>query len=400
MIRLKDSLALPLSAIVGQKLRSGLTILGIAVGIAAVILLTSLGEGIHRFVLSQFTQFGTNLIAVTPGKTNTAGMSGAVINNIRPLSLEDAESLGKLPHIEAMVATVSGNGPVEAGGKTRHVNILGVGPEALRAWQMKVSLGRFLPPDDPRAARALVVLGPKVRSELLGTTNPLGKKVRIGGERYIVIGEMESKGQLLGFDLDDSVYIPVGRALAMFNRESLMEIDLLYNENIPSKTIAELAKKRLIARHGREDFTITSQEQMLEVLGSILEILTLGVAAIGSISLFVGGVGILTIMTIGVQERTGEIGLLRALGATKNQLLLLFLAEALLLGACGGICGLAIGAGGAWLLSTVIPALPTHTSLFYAVTAELLAICIGLLAGIIPAKRAAGLDPIEALRAE
>ena len=400
MIRFKDSMALPLSAVTGQKLRSGLTILGIAVGIAAVILLTSLGEGIHRFVLSQFTQFGTNLIAVTPGKSNTAGMSGAVINNIRPLSLEDAESLAKLPNIEAMVATVSGNGPVEIGGKTRHVNILGVGPEALKAWQMKVSLGRFLPPDDPRAARALAILGPKVRKELLGAKNPLGRKVRIGGERYTVIGEMESKGQLLGFDLDDSVYIPVGRALAMFNRESLMEIDLLYNENMPSKTIGELVKKRLIARHGHEDFTITSQEQMLEVLGSILQILTLGVAAIGSISLFVGGVGILTIMTIGVQERTGEIGLLRALGATKNQLLLLFLAEALLLGACGGICGLAVGTGGAWLLSTLVPALPTHTSLFYAVAAELLAILIGLFAGIIPARRAAGLDPIEALRAE
>jgi len=400
MIRLRDGIQLPVSAITGQKLRSGLTVLGIAIGIAAVILLTSLGEGIHRFVLSQFTQFGTNLIAVTPGKTTTTGMSPAVINNIRPLSLEDAESLSKLPFIEAVVPSVTGNGTVEADGRTRHVSILGVGPETLKAWQMKVSLGRFLPPDDPRAARAFVVLGHKVRVELFAQTNPLGQKVRIGGERYIVIGEMEAKGQMLGFDLDDAVYLPVGRALAMFNRESLMEIDLLYNENMPSKEVGKLIRKRLIARHGREDFTITSQEQMLEVLGSILEILTLGVAALGSISLFVGGVGILTIMTIGVRERTGEIGLLRALGATKGQILLLFLAEALILGACGGICGLLVGTGGAWLLSTLVPALPTHTSLFYAVTAELLAIMIGLSAGLLPASRAASLDPIEALRAE
>jgi putative ABC transport system permease protein len=192
----------------------------------------------------------------------------------------------------------------------------------------------------------------------------------------------------------------VGRALAMFNRESLMEIDLLYDENMRSEEIAKIVKKRLIARHGHEDFTVTSQEQMLEVLGSIMQILTFGVAAIGSISLFVGGVGILTIMTIGVRERTGEIGLLRALGATKTQILLLFLTEALILGACGGICGLVLGGGGAWLLSAIVPALPTHTSLFYALAAELLAILIGLGAGILPARRAASLDPIEALRAE
>ncbi len=260
--------------------------------------------------------------------------------------------------------------------------------------------GRFLPEDNLRAPRAFAVLGSKLSRELFGSANPLGRRIRIGGERYRVVGEMESKGQLLGFDLDDAVYLPVSRVLAMFNRESLMEIDLLYEAGVPAEVVAAQIKRLLVARHGSEDFTVTTQEQMLKVLGSIMNLLTLGVSAIGGISLLVGGVGILTIMIIAVRERTGEIGLLRALGATRLQILLLFLGEAMVLGLVGGLAGLVVGAGGAWLLGALVPALPTHTSWSYALAAELLAALIGLAAGVLPARRAAGLDPIEALRAE
>jgi putative ABC transport system permease protein len=397
---LNDSVKLALGALSSQRMRSFLTALGIAVGIASVVLLTSIGEGVHKFVLSEFTQFGTNLIAVTPGRTTTAGLSGALISNVRPLSMDDMLALKRIPKVLGAVPLVQGNAPVEFGKHSRRSYIFGVGPGVPQVWQMRVAVGRFLPDDDPNAARAFVVLASRVRDELFGNENPLGQRVRIGGERYRVIGVMDSKGQMLGFDLEDAVYIPAGRALSMFNRESLMEIDLLYSADSGVEEIVKNIKKLLIGRHGEEDFTVITQEQMLDVLGSVLNILTLAVAAVGGISLLVGGVGILTIMTIAVSERRAEIGLLRAVGASRRQILALFIGEAVVLAGVGGLAGLVIGAGGAWLLGATVPALPTHTPWSYVVLAEMLAAFIGLLAGVLPATHAASLDPIDALRAE
>jgi putative ABC transport system permease protein len=397
---LKDIIKISLSALIDQRMRSFLTILGISVGIASVVLLTSIGEGVHRFVLSEFTQFGTNLIGINPGRTTTHGAPGAIINNIRPLSLSDEDALKRVPGVIDTVSVVQGNAPVDFGKKSRRSYVFGVGPSATAVWQFNVTKGRFLPADDATAPRAFAVLGSRVQDELFRGESPLGRSVRIGGERYRVIGVMESKGQMLGLDLDDAVYIPTARAMSLFNQDSLMEIDLLYAAGIRSETVAERAKKLLKDRHGAEDFTITTQEQMLDVLGSVLNILTLAVGALGAISLLVGGVGILTIMTIAVNERTSEIGLLRALGAGRNQILILFIGEAVVLAGIGGLAGLAIGAGGAWLLTTFVPALPTHTPWLYALYAEMLAAVIGLIAGVLPARYAAGLDPVEALRAE
>ncbi|MGD9212846.1 MAG: ABC transporter permease [Desulfobacteraceae bacterium] len=397
---LTDAIKLSLRAVTSHPMRTFLTALGIAVGIAAVVLLTSLGEGVHRFVLSEFTQFGTNLIGISPGKASTTGSSGAVVSNVRPLSLADALALSRLPQVVASMPVLQGNAAVKYEIRSRRTLILGVGAAVPQVWQMRVAQGRFLPDDDPRRARAFAVLGSKAKQELFGHENPLGRKVRIGSEQYRVLGVMESKGQMLGFDLDDSVYIPANRAMALFNRQSLMEIDLLYTTGSNSEAVAQAAKNLLIARHGSEDFTIVTQDQMLEVLGSVLNILTIAVGALGGISLLVGGVGILTIMTIGVHERTFEVGLLRALGAGQNQIMGLFLAEAIVLAGIGGIIGLLMGTGGAWLLGELVPALPTHTPLVYVAMAELLAILIGLAAGVLPARRAARLDPIEALRAE
>jgi putative ABC transport system permease protein len=239
-----------------------------------------------------------------------------------------------------------------------------------------------------------------MRKELFGTVNPLGKRIRIGGYRFRVIGTMESKGQILGFDLDDTVYIPTVRGMELFNREGLMEIDVLYSEGASVDEVAEGIRRVLIARHGQEDFTITTQQQMLDVLGSVLDVLTIAVSALGGISLLVGSVGILTVMTISVNERTAEIGLLRALGAGRMDVLILFLGEAVVLGAIGGLAGMAVGAGGAQLTHFFLPALPVHISWFYVILAEVLATVIGLLSGILPAWRAAGMDPVEALRQE
>lgn len=396
----RELASLAFDAVRAHRLRSLLTALGIAVGIAAVVLLTSIGEGVQRFVMAEFTQFGTTIVGINPGKTTTFGLSGALIASVRPLSVDDAAALTRVPHVEACIPMVQGNAQVEGNSRTRRTMIFGTGSELPRVFKFEVSMGRFLPPDETEAPRAYVVLGSKVHRELFGDASPLGRRIRIAGERYRVIGVMAPKGEIVGFDMDDAVYLPVVRALDMFDREGLMEIDVLYREGAVEQEVVDGIRRILVARHGQEDFTITTQRQMLDVLGSILDVLKFAVGALGGISLLVGGVGILTIMTIAVTERTAEIGLLRAIGAEKSQVLALFLAEAVVLAGLGGLAGLLLGAGGAALLTFAVPSLPTHTPWSFALLAEGVAVAVGLLAGILPARRAAGLDPLEALRAE
>jgi putative ABC transport system permease protein len=395
-----DFIRLTNSSLITHRMRSFLTMLGIAIGITAVVLLTSIGEGIHRFILQEFTQFGTTLVAINPGKTETMGMSMGVFGSERPLSIEDAEALQRLPQVQSVVGIIQGNAEVEAARRSRRVTIYGTGSAFPETFNMPIALGRFLPDDDPVAPRPLAVLGSKVRQELFGHTNPIGQKLRVGGEAYRIVGVMHSKGQVLGFDLDDTVYIPLASGLAMFNREGLMEIDVLYREGAEEQRIVASIRKLLIARHGREDFTITTQQQMLDVMGSILDVLTLAIAGIGAISLFVGAIGIVTIMTISVSERRTEIGLLRALGATHNQVMGLFLGEAVVLSALGGVAGLLLGMLIAHSMPLFFPQIPVHTPWLYVLLAEASAVIIGLAAGVIPARQAARLNPVEALRDE
>jgi putative ABC transport system permease protein len=397
---LRDFIHLAATSLAARRLRSILTSLGIAVGIAAVVLLTSIGEGVHRYVLSEFTQFGTTLVGINPGRTTTHGTSMGVFGSERPLSIEDAEALKQLSFVEAVVPFVQGNAEVEAGNRRRRTTIYGAGPQMPRALRMRVNSGEFLPDDDPTAPRALAVLGSKLRQELFAYRNPLGQRITIAGNRYRIVGVMEPKGQVLGFDLDYTVYIPAARALELFNRETLFEIDVMYRANASVERVVEGIKRTLLARHGREDFTVTTQEQMLDVLGSILNVLTFAVAAIGGISLLVGAIGIVTIMTIAVNERTGEIGLMRALGARQAQIMGLFLGEAAVLAAIGGLAGLVMGLGVASLLRLALPELPVHTPWIYVVLAEVLAVVLGIISGILPARRAGRLDPVEALRDE
>lgn len=395
-----DLVKLTTSSFLTYRMRSFLTGLGIAIGITAVILLTSIGEGLHQFVLAEFSQFGTNIITIQPGKTQTQGGNVGIFGSVKPLSLEDADALRRLPFVENVNPSLMGNAEVRANGRTRRTTVLGEGRDFAKAFTMKVQSGSFWPDEDNEQARALVVLGAKVNQELFAGQNPLGSYLHVGGQRYRVIGVMESKGQILGFDMDDTVIIPAARAMELLNRPGLIEMQVSYRASADVNSVIRAITERLKDRHGAEDFTVISQEQALEVLGSVLDVLTFAVGALGGISLLVGAVGIFTIMTMAVTERTAEIGLLRALGAQERQVLTLFLGEAMLLSALGGLAGLALGVGLAQGFHLLFPALPVHTPWMFAVVAELTAISIGLAAGVAPAMRAARLDPVEALHAE
>jgi putative ABC transport system permease protein len=399
-MRTADLFTLATRSLTAHRLRSFLTLLGIAVGIAAVILLTSIGEGVHRFVLAEFTQFGTNVIEIAPGKTRASGGPGGLQTTVRLLTLEDAEALARVPGVVAVTPNVWGNSEVAANGRLRRTTIQGVGPGTLNIMKMTLQSGSFLPDESLAQARPLAVLGPKLKQELFGSDNALGQRIRIGGMQFRIVGVVAPKGQFLGMDLDDTVFIPTARALELYNREGLMRIHLTYREGLQANDVAAAVKSVLAGRHGREDFTLTTQEDMLRTLSKILNVLTLAVGALGGISLLVGGVGIVTIMTIAVTERTNEIGLLKALGARERTILGIFLGEAVALSALGGVLGLALGIGIAQLAHLLFPALPVQTPLSFVILAEAVAVLIGLAAGVLPARRAAMLDPVEALRAE
>ncbi len=396
----RDFMKLTGSSVIENRSRTLLTVLGIAIGIASVVLLTSLGQGVNRYVTNMFTQFGTNLIEITPGKVSTMGGSLGAINTVRPLSIDDALALQNRPYVEAVVTFSMGNAEVEANRRQRRTTVYGTNSDFPDAYSFDIKTGTFLPDDNPHAPRPTVVLGSLVKDELFGDDNALGEFVRIGGSRFRIVGVMESKGQMLGVDLDDTVYLPVSRAMELFNRESLMQISLVHSQDAPVYEVVSIIERLFKSRHGSDDITITTQQQMMDVLGSILNVLTAAVGGLGGISLIVGGIGILTIMTIAVAERTNEIGLFRALGATKRQILMLFLGEAVVMATLGGLAGLVVGVGGAQLIRLAAPGIPVHTPWNYMLFAVLVAVVIGLIAGVLPARRAASLLPLEALRAE
>jgi len=387
-------------ALSSNPLRTLLSTSGIAIGIAAVILLTAIGEGIQQFVLAEFTQFGTHILNINPGKTGTRGTPAGAISSARPLTIEDSLALKTSQYAVYTNATVTGNAEVRANGHSRRVTVYGQGPDFDKAFNMQIAIGEFLPEDDPRTPRAFAVLGAKVHEELYGTINPLGSVLQVGGARFRVIGVMAPKGQVLGFDLDDTVYIPTARALEVFNRDGVMEIQVVYLPDVKLDNVISDIRQILIKRHGREDFTLTPQQQMLSTLSTVLNVLTFAVAALGGISLLVGAVGMITLMHIAVTERVAEIGLLNALGAPPMRIRLIFLLESTLLATVGGAIGLSFGTLLASLIKWLVSSLPVTIHWQYVLIALTLSGFIGLTAGIIPAIRAARLDPVDALRKE
>jgi len=396
-----DMLRFVAVALRGQRLRSFLSALGVGIGVAAVILLTSLGEGTREYVVSQFTQFGTNLMGINPGRVKTFGMPGVFGGTTHKLTVDDAMAIRRLPGVLRVVPLAMGQARVEGNGRGRSVFIYGVNHEATAAWRFTVAQGGFLPPMDPHRRGAFAVLGPKLARELFDETPPLGRRVRIGGWSLRVIGVMAPKGQLLSFDLDDAAYIPVGTAMALFNLDELNEIDVLAASSDAIGPVKERVRRLLMQRHrGEEDFTITTQDEMLSTFGRVIGVITIAVSGIAGISLLVGAMGILTIMWISVHERTSEIGILRALGVRREMIGRIFLVEAVFLAAAGGAGGLGVGLGLAALARVLAPDLPVATPAFAIAAAIAMSLIVGLLSGWVPARRAASLDPIEALREE
>lgn len=396
-----DLAGLSAEALRAHRLRYALSALAIAVGIAAVVLMVSIGEGMRMFIVSQVSSFGTTLIAINPGKVETQGAIPAGLGGVRKLTLDDARALQRVPGVTGVVPVAYGTALVEYQNLGRDVFVYGVSHEAPEVWSMPVGSGRFLPEMDFERAAPVCVLGPKLKRELFGETNALGAMVRIGRARYRVVGIMAPKGQFLGFDLDDSVYIPIGSAMKLLNRAEADEIDLLAASHDAIDPVVERIRAVLIDRHDRhEDFTITKQADAVQMVSNIIGVVTAVVTAIAAISLLVGALGILTIMWIVVRERTAEIGLVKAIGARRGQILAWYLAEAAVTALTGGIGGLLLGGGGAALLALAIPGMQSHTSPLLMLGALAMALTVGIASGVAPAMQAASLDPVQALRGE
>ncbi len=399
-MKFKDLFLFSSFSIISQKMRSFLTSLGIAIGVICVIFLTGLGQGLQSYIVSQFTQFGSNIISIAPGKTETMGMPLGVFGTVKPLTFEDAKALERLPVIEFAVPVSAGNGEIEYGEKMRRSMVVGTGADYDVIVDATDMLGEYLPHDNPKSPRSLAVLGPEMRDELFGDVNPLGEIVRVNSERFRVIGVLPPKGDFLGFNLDDAIYIPMAKFQSMFNLNNFQELDVVHYERYATEEAVASIKRLIIDRHGSEDVTITTQANMLETLNDIMQWLKFTVAAFGGISLLVGGVGIFTIMTVAVNERTSEIGVLRAVGASQKKIRDVFLLESIFLAILGAFLGLSIGFSAIYVALLFYPDMPIAIAWDYIVYAVLISLSIGLLAGFLPARAAAQLDPVEALRTD
>jgi len=396
-VSLGDLLAFATRAIRGHRLRTGLTLLGVAIGVAAVIILAALGEGARRYVMGQFESLGSNLLIVFPGKTETTGVAAFASFTTRDLTLADAEAVARVPEVRRVAPMAMGSETVAYRERRRQVGVVGSTSEFLEVRRIRLGRGSFLPEGDLRRGEAVTVLGAGVARELFQSADPLGEIVRIGDARARVVGVLASEGTQLGMDLDEVVLIPVSRAMQLFNRRSLFRILV----DVRAHADLAIAKRNVIAvlaeRHGEEDVTVVTQDAVLSSFSRIVRALTLAVAAIAAVSLAVAGIGIMNVMLVSVSERTPEVGLLRAVGAGRGQIAGVFLAEAALLSLAGGGAGLLVGLLGVAVLAGLYPAFDARPPLWSIASSLGLAVVAGIAFGIAPARRAARLDPVAAL---
>lgn len=393
-----DVLGLSWNALRTQPRRSALTLLGVAVGVAAVVLLTALGEGALGYVSSQFQGLGSNLLVVVPGKVQTMGGMPGIGNTTSDLTLADAQALRRaLPEASALAPMVAGTEAVAHGARSRDALVLGSTAEMAPLRSLEVAAGAFLPEGEWERGSAVVCLGAKLASELFPGESAPGSEVRIGEWRLRVIGVLRPRGMHFGANLDEAAFVPVTTAMRMFDRRSLFRLVIGLRSALDAPSVRTRIEALLAERHGRADVTIITPDAILGSLAGILDVLTLALAGIAAVSLGVAGLGIMNVMLVTVAERRAEIGLWKAIGATRAQVLALFLCEAALLSLAGGVLGLAAGELAARGIGLVLPNFPARAPAWAVAAALGTALAVGLVFGALPARRAVRLDPVRAL---
>ena len=401
-----ESVQIAVTALLGNKLRSILTMLGIIIGVGAVIAMISIGMGVKQNVTNSIASLGSNMLIVMPGSTNKGGVRSAA-GSSQKLKYEDAEAIKKkIKNIDYVSPTVNGSYQIVNGHENWNSSVYGVTPEYLKIRDLTIGTGSFITQNDLNSRNRVAVIGTTVATNLFESENPVGKNIRINNQPYKVIGVIESKGQSsMGQDQDDVVIIPLTTA-----QERLMGITYIRSINIQVSSADKiesvqgqvetlLRQRHHIVGDKEDDFTVRNLTSLMETMTSTTTMLTLFLGSIAAISLLVGGIGIMNIMMVSVTERTREIGIRKALGATFKNIMMQFLIESVVIGVIGGLLGVTVGVGIALaiaktgLFQTVITAAPILISFSFSVG-------IGLFFGIYPARKAARLDPIEALRYE
>ena len=397
-MRLTDLGGFALTALARHRVRTSMSLVGVAIGVAAVVILTALGEGARRYVTGQFSSLGSNLIILIPGKNETTGAFPGVMGVPNDLTIADAQALERsLPNLRVLAPISMANETVAYRERRRQVMIVGTTRAYLETRQLRMAQGRFLPAGEMDRGGPQVVLGNTLVKELFRDENALGRVVRIGDWRMRVIGVLDSFGTQVGLDLDDVAFIPLATAMRIFNRTSLFRVMIKTHSHEDMDTSCSRALAILTERHDEEDVTCITQESVVSSLSSILNALTMALGGIAAISLSVAGIGIMNVMLVSVSERRSEVGLLKAVGARSAQVMAVFLTEAILLASLGGLLGLSLGWLGIQLLVWLYPAFPASTPAWAAAAAIVTSVVVGVLFGVLPARRAMRLDPVTAL---